>query len=120
MKVQLYTIATEKLEAMVKRLRERIAEKDSKRDKTNLERIQKELAHRWKIRSTGKQEIDEIPVGDPHRERKVEEIELRTRLQLLDRNSLAYEKVYHRWFVIREKGVADGLYQFFVPAGRRK
>ncbi|MCX6791879.1 MAG: hypothetical protein NT149_02475 [Candidatus Gottesmanbacteria bacterium] len=120
MKLQLFTIPQEKLEAMAKRLRERISSKPTKKDETNLASINKELMYRGEVRAAGLKELSEIAPDDSHKEARKEEIELRTRLQLFNRESSEYKKLYHRWFVIREKGVSVGLYRFFTPEGGKR
>ncbi|MDP1722953.1 MAG: hypothetical protein Q8L37_07165 [Candidatus Gottesmanbacteria bacterium] len=120
MKLQLYALPDEKLSAMATRLRERIAEKPAFLDKTNLQQIDKELLHRQRVRSASLQELSEIAPDDPHKSIKKHEVELRTRLQLLDRNSREYESIYHQWFTVREEGLLLKLWPFFTPAAKRR
>jgi hypothetical protein len=119
MKLQLYALPDEKLSAMATRLRERIAEKPIFADKENLRLIEKELTHRAQIQTQSQEELAEIIGDDPHRDVRTEEIELRARLQLFDRESPEYGKLYHRWFTVRETGLSLGLWPFFTPEGRK-
>lgn len=117
MKLKLYTITKEKLEAMAKRLKERIAANPIPTDKGNLLLIEKEIAHRVKIHAQGQEELSKIKNDDPNKDIRISEIEFRTRLQLFDRESREYAKLYSRWFELREKGLVLKLWPFFTPEG---
>lgn len=46
------------------------------------------------------------------------ESKLRDALVLMDKWSSSYARSYHVWFMLREAGLARGLFKFFVPSGK--
>lgn len=48
------------------------------------------------------------------------ESKLRDALVLMDKWSSSYTRSYHVWFMLREAGLARGLFKFFVPSGNKQ
>ena len=83
---------------------------------TSIRRLQAELKRRSKVEEEAAKEIQDIPVNHPEFSLLKDEIVLRNHLLVLPRESEAYARNYHALFTVREKGLANGLYRFFVPS----
>lgn len=69
-------------------------------------------------RSTGTEILFPVTISNysfPTKEELInKEKELRNAMQGLNQNSPEYEKIYHPWFAIRDKGVEMGIFPYFA------